>query len=183
MNNSKPWIVLLAAYLAVYVEAWFDLPRKVLGAQVDLLTPLMVYAALRNGPGTIALLALFGGWAFDSLSLNPAGASVAPLLAIGWLINRQKYLILADQWEAQFALGLAASAAMPALVLMVLATIGESPLLGWYSLWQWLVVSICGGVVTPVLFRLLDRLNRALSYPVNRPLTFRPDREIDRGKY
>ena len=46
----------------------------------------MVYTALTNGIAMIAVLALSGGLWFDSLSLNPMGASVLPLLVIGMAI-------------------------------------------------------------------------------------------------
>ena len=50
---------------------------------------------------------------FDSLSANPLGVSVLPLFLVGFLIYRQRELILRDQPFAQFVLGLGASAAVP----------------------------------------------------------------------
>ena len=56
-------------------------PRRAiwLGAQIDLLPALMVYAALNAGLPTVALLAVFGGLWFDTLSANPLGISILPL--------------------------------------------------------------------------------------------------------
>ena len=46
MNFFQPILILSAAYLVVFGEATFALPRQLLGAQIDLLPALMVYAAL-----------------------------------------------------------------------------------------------------------------------------------------
>src|SRR5208283_1757969 len=110
-----------------------------LGAQVDLLPALIVYAGLSADLVTVALLAFLGGLGFDALSANPLGVSVLPLFAIGLAIYANRELILRDQTFAQWSLGLAASAAAPPLTLVILLTTGHKPLLGWGSLWQWLV--------------------------------------------
>jgi len=47
--------------------------REWLGAQVDLLPALMVYAALYTGLANVAGLAVLGGLWFDGLSANPLG--------------------------------------------------------------------------------------------------------------
>ena len=102
----------------------------------------MVYTALTNGIATIALLAVCGGLWFDSLSLNPLGASVLPLLVIGVAIYRSRELAPArthlcpggpggvgrrrfNRWgRSSFC-----------------STSARAPLLGWISLWQWLVMA------------------------------------------
>jgi len=58
-------------------------------------------------------------------------------------------------------------------------------LLGWCSLWQWLVMVLGGAAFTPVCFYLFDRFNRAFSYQAQPETSFRPDREIkrDRGRH
>ncbi len=65
---------------------------------------------------------------------------------------------------------------------MILLIIGQEPLLGYWSLWQWAVMALGGAATTPFWFLALDRLNRALSYPVQTEPAFRPDREIKRGR-
>src|SRR5437899_2814953 len=103
--------VLLAAFIAVFWEAAFSGLRHLVGAQIDLLAALMVYASLTGGLATVALLASLGGLCFDALSANPLGISVLPLFAIGLAIHSRRDLILRDQVFAQFVLGLGASAA------------------------------------------------------------------------
>ena len=135
MNWLNTLFVLGAAFLAVFWEAAFGGVRHLLGAQIDLLPPLMVYASLCTGLTTV-LLAVCGGLWFDSLSANPLGVSMLPLFVIGLAIYLKRDLILRDQTFAQLVLGLAASAAAPVLTLLVLLTMGRAPLLGWGTLWQ-----------------------------------------------
>jgi rod shape-determining protein MreD len=182
MNWLHSIFILAVAFLAVFLEATFDLPRHLLGAQIDLLPALMVYTALTNGVTTIALLALCGGLWFDSLSLNPLGASVLPLLAIGMAIYSGRDLLMREHTYAQVVLGVVAAAFQPLGTLFILLNFGDMPLLGWISLWQWLVAAVAGGVVTPLCFALFDRIYHAFDYPRLTPLSFRPDREIKRGR-
>lgn len=176
-------IVLLAVCVAVFIESAWTLPRWLLGAQVDLLPVLVVYAALMIGPMTTALVALLGGLWFDALSSNPLGISVLPLAAIGWLVVQGKTNLLHDQSFAQMVIGLAASAASPLLSVLILQTIGEEPSLGWNSFWQWTIMAAGGGLLTPVCFRTLNALQSAVTYQVRPDPTFRSDREIKRGRY
>ncbi|HEY3864407.1 MAG TPA: hypothetical protein VGO59_21245 [Verrucomicrobiae bacterium] len=174
--------VLTAAFLAVFVEAASGLCRRLLGAQIDVLPALMVYASLTLGFTSIVLLAICGGLWFDSLSLNPLGASILPLLLTGVLIFRSRDLLMRDHLFAQVLLGAAAGAIQPLGTLFILLNKGQSPLLGWFSLWQWVVLVMAGGAVTPACFKLFDRLRRAFEYQPVTETSFRPDREIKRGR-
>ena len=182
MNAINPIIILIAAFLAVYFEITFPLFRKVFGAQVDLLPPLMVYASLSTGITTVALLALVGGLLFDSVSANPLGVSVIPLFAIGYAIHRFHGLLLREQVYAQFAFGLAASLLTPLFSLLALLSSDTTPLVGWGTVWQLLVVGLMGGLLTPLVFAILDRVSQALNYQPITQVGFRPDREIKRSR-
>lgn len=182
MNWFHSVLVLTAAFGAVFVSAAFNGLRWVAWAQVDLLPGLMVYAALNGGLLTVTLLAVGGGVLFDSLSANPLGASVLPLFLVGFVLQRYRRLILRTEVVAQWALGLAASAAVPVLTLMVLLNTDPPPVLGWLTLWQWLVKAVVGAALTPVWFWLFGHLDRALSYRPESQTSFRPDREIKRGR-
>jgi cell shape-determining protein MreD len=182
MNWLHSIFILAVAFVAVFLEAAFNLPRHLFGAQIDLLPALMVYTALTNGFATITLLAVLGGLWFDSLSLNPLGASVLPLLVIGVAIYRSRDLLLREHTFAQVVLGGSAAAFQPLGTLFVLLNVGAAPLLGWFSLWQWLVMALAGGIMTPLCFALFDRLHHAFDYPRAPQATFRADREIKRGR-
>jgi len=182
MNFFNTILILAAAFLAVFGEAAFQLPRHLFGAQVDLLPALMIYAALNTNIVTVSLLAAFGGLGFDALSANPLGVSILPLLAVGFPICLRRDLILRDLPFAQIILGAAASGAVPLLGVLLLLTGGQEPLLGWGSLWQWLVMIAGGAAATPVIFALFDWCHHSLGYQPQTETSFRPDREIRRGR-
>jgi rod shape-determining protein MreD len=175
-------LIFLFTILAVFWEAAFHPLRNLVGAQVHLLPALTVYAALSAGFPSTILVAFFGGLAFDSLSANPPGISILPLFAIGTVIYAKRELLLRDQWFAQIVLGAVASLVAPVLTLMLLLTTGHSPVIGWGTLWQLLVMSIGGGLVTPVIFEIFSWANRTFGYARRHETSFRPDREIRRGR-
>ena len=182
MNALNSILILIAAFLTVFWECAFNGLRYLLGAQIDLLPALIVYASLSAGLVTMSLTAVLGGLLLDSLSANPLGVSVLPLFLIGIIIYSQRELILRDQLFAQFVLGLAASAIAPVITVLLILTKGQPPLLGWASLWQWLVMSIGGALATPILFQILGLFDRSLSYRRATETSFRPDREIRRSR-
>ncbi len=175
-------LVLLVTFLAVFCEAAFNSLRGLLGAQIDLLPALVVYASLSGGMLTTALVSVLGGLFFDSLSANPLGISVLPLFLVGFAIQTQRDLILRDQLFAQWVIGLAASAAVPAMVLLLLLTGHHSPRLSWITLWQWIIMSAGGAIATPLLFLMFDWFDRMFSYRRATETSFRTDREIRRGR-
>jgi hypothetical protein len=182
VNVFQTILILAAAFIAVFGEAAFPGLRHWLGAQVDLLPALMVYAALNANIVTVALLAVFGGLWFDALSANPLGITILPLFAVGFVIFLQRELILRGLSFAQIVLGTIASAVVPVLTVLLLLTGGRQPLLGWGSIWQWLVMTAGGALATPVLFAFFDWCNHALGYQPRTETSFRPDREIRRGR-
>jgi hypothetical protein len=182
MNIFNSILILAAAFLVVFIEAAFSLPHRWLGAQIDVLPVLMVYAALNTDIITVSLLAVLGGLWFDSLSANPLGISILPLFAVGFPMWWLRDLLLRELSFAQLVLGAGASAAAPVLTVLLLLTGGYEPLLGWGSLWQWMVMTAGGALATPVVFSLFDWFNHALGYQPIKETSFRPDREILRDK-
>jgi cell shape-determining protein MreD len=182
MNIVQTILLLAAALLAVFVQAAWQLPRGLLGAQVDLLPPLVACAALTGSLPTVALLAVCGGLWFDSLSTNPLGVTVLPLLVTGVVLHQRRHLILRHEPFAQFVVGFAAGAAVPAMVVISLLSMGLNPLLGWPSLWQWLVLALAGGAATPLFIHLFGRLGDTFTHPLAATPGNDPRREIKRGR-
>jgi hypothetical protein len=174
--------LLVAAYLTVFAQATFNEPRQWFGAQVDLLPSLVVYASLSGGVVTMTLVVVCGGLWLDSLSANPLGISLLPLFVVGLLVQRSRDLLLREQAFAQLFVGAVASAAVPLLTLLLLINLNIRPVVSWFSLWQWLVMIVVGGAVTPLWFGVFDRLGEALNYRPLGEASFRPDREIKRGR-
>lgn len=182
MNMLDTVAVLMAAFLAVFIEASFSGFRNLLGAQIDLLPALIVYASLSSGVFTLALLAVWGGLWYDSLSVNALGVSIVPLFVVGLMIHRCRDLVLREMVSAQLALGLIAGAVVPLGTLLILFNSGAHPIIGMASLWQWFVMAVGAAIFTPLMFLLFDRLHRMLSYQQLPETTFRADRQIKRGR-
>jgi cell shape-determining protein MreD len=119
---------------------------------------------------------------FDSLSANPVGISIFPLFLVGFVIHRFHGLLLREQFSAQVAFGAVASFVKPGLTVLILLSDERNPLIGWGTLWQFVVMTLVGGLLTPVCFWILDRVNGALSYQPIAQTAFRSDREIKRGR-
>jgi rod shape-determining protein MreD len=182
LNPLHTFFVLFAAFIAIFLQSTFNGLRGVFGAQADLLPSLMVYASLSSGMPTMASLAVFGGLLLDSQSANPLGISILPLFTIGFLIQKYRGLILREQRVAQLVLGFSASAFAPLVTLLLLLNTDKQPLVSWFSLWQWLLMTALGGFACPVWFWIFDKLNLALSYKALNETSFRSDREIKRGR-
>jgi cell shape-determining protein MreD len=181
--NSLPTILILAVgFVLVFVESTAGGLRRIVGTQIELLPSLMIYAGLTTGLPTITLLAICGGLWLDSLSANTLGISVLPLFMVGLIIQRYRGLILKDQRFAQMVIGAAASAAVPIMTLLLLLNTERQPLVGWISLWQLVVMSIAGGIMTPIWFRLFGWLSDKFIYRSLGETSFRADREIKRGR-
>jgi cell shape-determining protein MreD len=179
MNWFNTIAILLLAYLAVFFQATFNELRHFAGVQVDLLPGLVVYTAISSGIVTLTLVTVCAGLWFDSLTANPLGLSTLPLFLIGLFIQRNRDAILRDQPYAQMLL---ASALVPLFCVLILLNTGTRPLIGWFSLWQWFVMSVIGAVATPIWFWISDFFGRILNYRPIAEAGFRADREIKRRR-
>ena len=182
MNLLPTILILFFAFLAVFAESALTFPRSWLGAQIDLLPALMVYAALNARLSAVVLLAIFGGLWADTFSANPFGISILPLFAVGFAIFSQRELVLRDLPFAQIVLGAIAGAAVPALTLLLLLSGGHKPVLGWGTLWQFIVMSGGSALFAPIIFNVLDWAQRTFGYQERSAHHFRLDREMRRGK-
>ena len=182
MNWLSVLFVLALAFVGVFLEAWLDLFRDLLGAQVNLLPALIVCTSLTSGILATALLSVLGGLWFDSLSCNPLGVSILPLFLVGFLIYHNRELLLRQNSFAHMVLGMTASAVCPMMTVFLLLNLGSAPLLGWESLWQLGVMTAGGALLTPFLFRLMVRIDHTFNYQPVSQSSFRADREIKRGR-
>ena len=129
MNWLNITVILVVAWVLIFVQSAFNGLRELLGAQIDLLPALMVYTGLSAGLAGVTLVAIVGGLAFDALSANPLGISVLPLFLVGWVIHAKRDLIMREEVYAQRILGLAASVVAPVFTLLLLLSVGETPLI------------------------------------------------------
>lgn len=181
------WLVLLVllvlAFGGVLLQAVVDWPRNWLGAQPTVLPPLVVYCALQGELWHLGVVAGVSGCLYDSLSSDPLGTSVLSLFATGAILHHARDLVLRDLLYAQFCLGLLSTTMAMLGSLVIVLTLGGRPLLGWGSVWQFLVVALAGGFMTPLVFTLVNWLGRHFAYPPRVSTPFPADREIKRGRY
>lgn len=182
MTALNTIFILALAFVAVFVESSFGGVRRFLGVQIDLLPALMVYASLSSGLVTVSLLAVCGGLWFDSLSANHLGVSIVPLFLIGFAVQQFRHLVFRDQTYTQLVLGFAASGLAPLIALAMILSSGGEPILGWGTLWQWFVMTLVGGLLVPLYFKLFNKVYRTLGYERVVETSFRQDREIERGR-
>ena len=182
MTALNTIFILALAFVAVFVEASFGTFRRFLGVQVDLLPGLMIYASLSSGTMTVTLLAVLGGLWFDSLSSNRLGVSIVPLFLVGFVVQQFRHLILRDQKYAQLVLGFAASGLTPLLTLLILFSCGAETILGWGFAWQWCLMTVVGGLIVPLYFRMFANVFRTLGYERIVETRFREVRALERGK-
>ncbi len=182
MNWLTPIMLVTLTFVVVYAQTSFDLARLLLATQIDFLPAMVVCTALFADLLSLCLVAVCGGLWFDSFSANPPGVSILPLFIAGFVIFSKRELVLREQPYAQFCLGLAASAGVPLATLLIIYTVGGNPLIGWVSLWQWFAMTLAGAAATPLLARLFNWLTQRFNYQVAPESSFRPDREIKRGR-
>ena len=105
MNWLNLTIILVAGWLIAFCQVALPGLSRLIGAQIDLLPALMVYASLTCGLPGVLFLACIGGLGFDVLSANPLGVSIASLFVVGFVIHWRRELILQDERYAQHVLG------------------------------------------------------------------------------
>ena len=176
-------VLLLGAYLLIFLQSHLDAPRLWLGFKPDLTPALLVCVGLCMGAGHVWTTAVLAGLWLDSLSANPLGVSILPLFAAGWLVYCFREKILGGEFVAQFYLGTFAGLFVPLTQLGLLKIIGETPLLGWeMGLWS-LFNALCCGAAVPLFDRLAKRLVGWFSHPVYDPNRGpNENRQIVRGK-
>ncbi len=182
MNWLNSIFIFGAAWVMIFLESWLQWPRNFFGTSFALLPGLMVYAGLTRDVPMITAVSLISGLCFDAMSANPLGVSILPLFLIAFIIFQCRELLLRENTFAQMVLGAGAAVFYQLMTLFLVCSVGISPLLGWKTIWHIFVALVSGGLATPVLFILFDRLDQALNYRPRVETSFRPDREIKRGR-
>lgn len=172
----------LMAYVSVFMAARFHGFAMLTGAQFDFLPGLVVVAAMMHGVWAVLVVSITGGLLYDCLSANPVGVTTFVLAIVGTFVYINRDLLLRDQTYPQFILGAGASAAAPVLSYVVMSVMGRHPLIEWTSLWVWLVLTVTGGLITPLWFAIFRKVDKALHYQDIPESSFRADRQIQRGR-
>lgn len=159
MKGFFTFTVLLTTLVVIYLQAACELPRNLFGAQIDPLPALMLATALRAPLFSITALAILGPLWQSSLSSDPLGINILPLLTLGLLVHLGQNRLAYHAAGPRFTLGAIAGAIMPVMILTLLLFTGYQPMFGWYSLWQWIVGIIGSGLLALVFVPLLEWLD------------------------
>lgn len=182
-NGVMLLVFLLTGYFMVFAQARLTWFRDLTGAQVDVLPGMIVYAAMAFPLGTVMLCAGVFGLLYDSCSMNVLGTSFVTLALIGFAASRYRELLLSEHFTTHWVLGLIASAMAPIIAYFMLRLMDFKPLVAWGSAWHWAIMTAGGGAVTPVWFRVFNRLDESLRYKEIPESVFRQDRQIARGRH
>jgi rod shape-determining protein MreD len=189
MSRELPttnWVALavfaMTGYVITFAGSRVMFFRDLTGAQLDVLPGMMVYAAMAFRTDVVLGCGCLFGLFYDSLSANVFGSTFVSLAVIGLSASRFRELLLSDQFITHWVLGLIASGVAPLISVLIQNLSGNQPLLGLGSLWQWLIMTAGGGFVTPLWFKFFNRLDDASRFKELPEITFRPDRQIARGK-
>jgi len=162
MKTFFGFTIMLTALVAIFFETACQIPRILTGAQIDPLPALMVVTSLRAPMPVITALAIMGSLWQSSLSSDPLGISILPLFLLGMMMHLNIKSISHHHIGSRFALGAIAGALVPILTLCMLLLSGHQPMIGLYSLWQWVVGIIGSGFCAIGFFPLLEWLDRTM---------------------
>lgn len=170
------------AWLTLFAQTQFRPLVNLIDTPISVLPALLVYAALTHNLLTVVILAVVAGLGLDSLSAAPLGISILPLFAIVFGLHLRQHLILRDQTYAQFWLGFGAGIAAPLLTLLLLNLGSVRVIQGPTLIVQILILGLLNGAVCPAVFRFFDAIHRTFDYQPVAESSFRPDRQIKRGR-
>lgn len=182
-NGITLLVFIITGYVVIFAQAKLTFFRDFFGAQPDLLPGMIVYAAMAFRLESVMLCTVIFGSFFDALSTNALGTSILTLSAIGVAASRYRELLLSEQFTTHWVLGLIASGIAPFISYAILQLSGFNPLIGAGSIWHWAIMIAGGGLVTPLWFKIFNRLDDALRYKEIPESTFRADRQIARGRH
>lgn len=153
----QPFLLLLAAFACVALQSSLANLWTWSGARVELMPALVAYAAVSTRWPLALWLAVAGGVFQDALSANRLGVSAVALSSVALAFYPPRRFVMREQLAVQFVVGGAASLLF-SLLQWLLLTLGG---LGWAFSWAGLArvaqVATLSLLVTPLLFRGLDR--------------------------
>ena len=183
MNRLPVVLLFVVLWLAVFAQTQFPVLHDWLGTPVSLIPGLLVYAALTHELWLAVLFSVVAALWLDSISASRLGVSILPMFSYTFFIQTRGHLILREQRFAQFWLGLAGGMIVPLATAGILQLGNRQPAFTPSTWWQLLVQGLVNALLCPLLFQFFDELNQAFNYQPVVPQSFRPDRQIVRGRH
>lgn len=182
MTGTRLTLLGVLVPILVYTESVLDPLRNLLRAQPDLMPGLLLYAWLNSGPSWILLLAIWAGLCTCGVSQTPFAVTVLSLVAAGLIVFTNRSVLVRELVLTQVILGFGAGVAVTLFQWVMLASTGYKSATVWQVVWPALVTGLGCGLLAPAAWALLERLGSALAYREQTQPSFRPDREILRGR-
>lgn len=183
MNFSHTIFLVMIGYLIIALNATlFGKLRAISGLDIQLLPAIVACSGLISSIETILLVSFIIGLMFDSISANPLGVTSISLAIPGVLIYSAQNLFVKNQWQTQFLSGVFAGLLQPLVVLFLLLTFGYEPVFSADSILILGLSALIGGFFTPWIFKFVNWMDKNFNYSQVKTSSFRPDREIKRGR-
>ncbi|MSU36944.1 MAG: hypothetical protein EXS36_17975 [Pedosphaera sp.] len=172
----------VAAWLATYAQTQFPMVRLAFGIPFCILPALAAYVAMNHSILITTVFTVVTALGVDSLSANRFGVSVVPFFLFGFIAHISRHVLLQDQRYTQFWLGFTGGILVPLGTLAMLFLGQREPMFGSVTIRQLLLLGLLNGLVCPAFFWLFDRIQQGFDYQPLAVPSFRPDREIKRGR-
>ncbi len=183
MNRLPVVILFLVLWIAVFAQTQFPMFHRWFATPLSLLPCLLVYAALTHGLVLTTVYSTVAALWLDSLSSSRFGVSVLPMFFYAFVVQTRSHLLLRDQRFAQCWLGAAGGGLIPLGTAGILALGQREPSITHGTAGQLLILALFNALVCPLVFGLFDQLNHAFNYQPLESQSYRPDRQIVRGRY
>ena len=180
---SRPVLLLLlfATALILFAQGRGLLTERILGTRIDLLPSLLVHAAWRGGFAVGTAFAAIAGLLLDTLSATPLGTSLVTLVLASLPLHATRELVARERPRVQALAGGCVAAIFHSLSLALLVLLGREPNAGWITVAHLGVLVALNALLSPILFRVFDRLEFHLTYKEIPEEAVREEVEIKRG--
>ncbi|MSR64655.1 MAG: rod shape-determining protein MreD [Verrucomicrobiae bacterium] len=161
LNRS---LLVFVAVLLVVLQSTMANVVTIQGAKIEMLPAFIVYCAMSTSLLTSLIVAFSGGLLQDVLSAGRLGLSALPLCGIAIILTTIRPLVFRDFFVIQILMGSAAALFTSVwMVLCQLIAVGHSTVnQSTVATIFWVVLA--SGVLTPLLFLVLDRLIRLIGH-------------------
>lgn len=159
MNVLALLFTLVAAAL---LQALFPASRWTGYAPVPVMASLVIYYALVRPRSLLLLAAVGAGLIEDSLGQMPLGYSVFCYCVVGLVVEHFRPTVQVRQWTTHVTFGALVNLGVTLVVMLLLAKDGLIVPDVLHTVLRLLGAVLLGGVVTPVVFGLVESLERTL---------------------
>jgi rod shape-determining protein MreD len=170
MILNRAFLICIAV-LVVVIQSTLANVITIQGTKIELLSALVVYCSMATSLPTSLLVAFCGGLLQDVLSAGRLGLSALPLCGIAVILSNARPVLFRDQFIVQALLGGAAALFTSVwMVLCLLATAGRVTIsFSMIATIFWVLLS--SAILTPLVFRLMDKLIRLMGHEPGREET------------